>query len=84
MSLIRFDGRLTSGLRPRKDDVHHGEHREKEAAPSPLVHAAVQAEIVELCRRVDRSVGQAAKDVDLTESAVRDWILQTKVGAGET
>lgn len=30
-----------------------------------------KAEIVELCQRGDRSVGQVAKDFDLTETAVR-------------
>lgn len=30
-----------------------------------------KTEIVELCRRGDRSVGQVAKDFDLTETAVR-------------
>ena len=30
-----------------------------------------KAEIVELCQREDRSVGQVAKDFDLTETAVR-------------
>ncbi len=29
-------------------------------------------EMVELCRQGDRSVGQVAKDTDLTETAVRD------------
>nr|WP_180985665.1 transposase [Streptomyces sp. CB02959] len=33
-----------------------------------------KAETVELCRRGDRSVGQVAKDFDLTETAVRDWV----------
>lgn len=35
-----------------------------------------KAEIVELYRRGDRSVGQIAKDFDLTETAVRDWARQ--------
>jgi transposase-like protein len=30
-----------------------------------------KAEIVELCQRGDRSVGQVARDFDLTETAVR-------------
>ncbi|MFD0532238.1 transposase [Kitasatospora arboriphila] len=42
-----------------------------------------KAEIVELCRRGDRSVGQVAKDFDLTETAVRDWVRQTQVDTGE-
>lgn len=33
-----------------------------------------KVEIVELCRRGDRSVGQVAKGFDLTETAVRDWV----------
>ena len=35
-----------------------------------------KAEIVELCQRGDRSVGQIAKDFDLTETAVREWVKQ--------
>jgi transposase len=31
-----------------------------------------KAEIVELCQRGDRSVGQVARDFDLTETAVRE------------
>ncbi|MFD7319214.1 hypothetical protein [Streptomyces sp. NPDC059883] len=37
----------------------------------------------ELCRRGDRSVGQIAKDFDLTQTAVRLWVSQAEVGAGE-
>lgn len=42
-----------------------------------------KAEIVELCQRGDRSVGQVAKDFDLAETAVRDWVKQAEVDAGE-
>ncbi|MFC4034752.1 transposase [Streptomyces polygonati] len=42
-----------------------------------------KTEIVELCRRGDRSMGQVAKDFDLTETAVRDWVRQAEVDAGE-
>ena len=38
-----------------------------------------KAEIVELCRRDDRSVGQVAKDFDPTETAVRLWDSQAEV-----
>ena len=41
-----------------------------------------KAEIVELCQRGDRSVGQVAKDFDLTETAVRDWVKQAELDAG--
>ncbi|MFF1615242.1 IS3 family transposase [Amycolatopsis sp. NPDC058278] len=41
-----------------------------------------KAEIVELCQRGDRSVGQVAKDFDLTETAVRQWVAQAERDAG--
>ena len=37
-----------------------------------------KAEIVELCQRGDRSVGQVARDFDLTETAVREWVRQAE------
>ncbi|WP_167739525.1 transposase [Streptomyces subrutilus] len=42
-----------------------------------------KAEIVELCRRGDRSVGQVARDFELTETAVRSWVRQAEVDDGE-
>jgi transposase len=41
-----------------------------------------KGEIVELCQRGDRSVGQVAKDFDLTETAVREWLRQAERDAG--
>jgi transposase len=41
-----------------------------------------KAEIVELCQRGDRSIGQVARDFDLTETAVREWVRQAGRGAG--
>ena len=41
-----------------------------------------KAEIVELCQQGDRSVGQVAKDFDLTETAVREWVKQAQRDAG--
>jgi transposase len=37
-----------------------------------------KAEIVELCQRGDRSVGQIATDFDLTETAVQEWLKQAE------
>jgi transposase len=42
-----------------------------------------KAEIVELCRRGDRSIGQVAKDFDLTETNVRTWVKQDEIDQGE-
>ena len=41
-----------------------------------------KAEVVELCQRGDRSVGQVARDFDLTETAVREWVRQAERDAG--
>ena len=41
-----------------------------------------KAEIVELCQQDDRSIGQVARDFDLTETAVREWVRQAERDAG--
>jgi transposase len=41
-----------------------------------------KAEIVELCGQGDRSMGQVAKDFDLTETAVREWVKQAGRDSG--
>jgi transposase len=41
-----------------------------------------RAEIVELCQRGDRSIGRVARDFDLTETAVREWVRQAERDAG--
>jgi transposase len=41
-----------------------------------------KAEIVELCQRGDRSIGQVARDLGLTETAVREWVRQAERDAG--
>lgn len=43
-----------------------------------------KAEIVEAYNRGDRSVGQVARDFDLTESAVRAWVKQADIDAGRS
>jgi len=42
-----------------------------------------KAEAVRLCRAGDRSVGQVAKDLDLTETALRAWLKLAEVEAGK-
>ena len=42
-----------------------------------------KAEIVEVCQRGDRSIGQVARDFDLTETAVREWVKQAESDAGD-
>ena len=41
-----------------------------------------KADIVERCRAGDRTIGQVARDFELTETAVRAWVKQAEVDAG--
>jgi transposase len=54
----------------------------KKPRPRRSFTAEFKAEIVELCQRGDRSIGQVAKDFDLTETAVREWLKQAERDAG--
>ncbi|MFC8450260.1 transposase [Kitasatospora sp. NPDC057223] len=51
---------------------------EKRPRPRRSFMPQFKADIVERCRRGDRTVGQVAKDFDLTETAVRDWVRQAQ------
>ena len=55
----------------------------KKPRPRRAFTAEFKAEIVELCQRGDRSVGQVARDFDLTETAVRQWVKQAELDTGE-
>jgi transposase len=60
------------------------ENREpRKNRPRRLFTPEFKAEIVELCRRGDRSISQVSRDFDLTETAVRSWVNQAAVDAGE-
>lgn len=41
-----------------------------------------KADIVARCQAGDRSIGQVAKDFDLTETAVREWVRQAELDDG--
>ena len=54
----------------------------KRSRPRRAFTPEFKAEIVELCQRGDRTVRQVARDFDLTETAVRDWVKQAELDAG--
>ena len=56
--------------------------KRKAARPRRSFTPEFKAEIVEACRRGDRSVGQVAKDFDLTETAVREWVRRADIDDG--
>lgn len=41
-----------------------------------------KAEAVRLCKAGDRSIKQVATDLDLTETALREWVKRADVDAG--
>ena len=43
---------------------------------------AYKAEVVELIRKSGKSINVVAKELDLTETAVRAWVRQAEVDAG--
>ena len=45
--------------------------------------AEFKTEAVRLAMVGDRSVGQVAKDLDLTETALRDWVKRAEIDAGQ-
>ena len=59
------------------EDVERGKRRARRSFTVQF-----KAEIVELCRRGDRSMRQVARDFDLTETAVREWVKQAEREAG--
>ncbi len=41
-----------------------------------------KAEVVELCRTSGQTIAAVARDLDLTETAVRRWVAQAEIDAG--
>jgi transposase len=54
----------------------------KKPRPRRSFTTEFKADIVERCRRGDRTVGQIARDFDLTETAVREWVKQADLDDG--
>ena len=42
-----------------------------------------KAETVRLVEESDKSIGELAKELDLTESVLRNWVRQARVDAGQ-
>ena len=57
--------------------------RSKKPRPRRSFTPEFKAEIVQRCLAGDRSIGQVARDFDLTESAVRAWVQQAEIDAGD-
>jgi transposase-like protein len=58
--------------------------REGEGATATwVVHPAVKTEVVELVRTSGKSIAAVAREMDLTETAVREWVRLAEVDAGK-
>jgi transposase len=55
----------------------------KKARPRRSFTPEFKADIVDRCRAGDRTIAQVARDFELTETAVRSWVKQAEVDAGE-
>ncbi len=55
----------------------------KKTRPRRSFTPEFKAEIVGLCQRGDRSIGQVSRDFDLTETAVRSWVRQAEIDDGQ-
>ena len=53
------------------------------ARPRRTFTKEFKAEAVQLCKVGDRSIGQVAKDLDLTETALRGWVKRADIDAGK-
>ena len=45
--------------------------------------AEYKAEVVKLVRDGGKKIGEVSRDLDLTESAVRQWVKQSAIDAGK-
>ena len=81
--MVRFDGHPSSGVTTPEGCPSWKAWGRRRPRLRRSFTPQFKAEIVERCRRGDRTVGQVSKDFDLTETAVRDWVKQAQVDAGE-
>jgi transposase len=74
VELTRSCGHPRRGLGPR------------DGSPTPrprrFFPPEYKAEVVELIRSTSKTIGQVARELDLTETAVRQWVRQADLDAG--
>jgi transposase len=55
---------------------------ESDATTTRFFAPEYKAEVVELIRSTGKTVGQVARELDLTETAVRQWVRQADLDTG--
>jgi transposase-like protein len=56
--------------------------RKKQRRERRAFSAEFKGEAVRLCKVGDRSIAQVAADLDLTETALREWVKRSDIDAG--
>ena len=56
--------------------------KKKQRRPRRKFTADFKADVVRLCQSGSESIGEVARRLDLTETAVRAWVKQAEVDAG--
>jgi len=79
--VISGTGRSTTFDYSSGKDVHHGDHGKRETS-TKIVLRRVQGRGGELCRTSGKSIAQIARDLELSETALRRWIAQAEIDAG--
>ena len=82
LGLTRSDGHPPSGAKRRRGCPSWETVGKKKPRRRRSFTPEFKAEIVDACNRGDRSIGQVARDFDLTETAVREWVKQADIDAG--
>ena len=59
------------------------ETMEQQRRPRRSFSAEFKAEVVDLCRTSGKPITEICRDLDLTETAVRRWVAQSEIDAGE-
>ena len=75
MTDIRDQGRCPG------EDVHNGDDGTNQA-PASVLTKEFKAEVVALVRQPGNTAASVARDLDLTETAVRDWVKQADIDDG--
>jgi transposase len=58
--------------------------KRKQKRPRRSFTDEFKADAVRLCKSGDRTIGQVAKDLDLTETALREWVHRAEAVASQT
>ena len=81
LGLTRFDGHPRSGAKPRRG-CPSMETMGRTKRPRRSFTKEFKAEVVELVRQPGNTAASVARDLDLTETAVREWVKQADIDDG--